>query len=226
MPQRPSGDTLLLIHGDGINNDSTIRDQKNGKITLVSGAAYSTTNKKYGVGSIDFDGTDDYISITSSLIFPITGWSIDFWYYPTEVRVNDGLITFYQDGSNFISTWVNTTGGQIYFAYRTDGTYHVNNGTTGLTLTAGNWYHLGFQFSGSVAKTVVNGTAYYTSDSFTPASITTTVNKIGYASGSDGYLKGSVSEFIARNTFVDFTSSTSLSSYNSGVPYRGRKGWY
>jgi hypothetical protein len=62
------GNTLLLLHGDGTDASTTITDSSsnNYTCTAVGNLQIDTAYKKFGTGSMLFDGTGDYVQIDSS----------------------------------------------------------------------------------------------------------------------------------------------------------------
>ena len=60
----------LLLHGDGTSGSTTITDSSpdNKTVTVVGNAQIDTTVKKFGTGSIEFDGTNSTLTLASGLI--------------------------------------------------------------------------------------------------------------------------------------------------------------
>jgi hypothetical protein len=53
---------VLLLDGDGTPNSTTFTDKSNASPTIaVNGNPVITSVKKFGTGSIDLDGTGDYL---------------------------------------------------------------------------------------------------------------------------------------------------------------------
>jgi len=118
----------------------------------VGNAQISTSVKKYGTGSMAFDGTGDYLVAPSRAITALTGdFTIEFWSYRTsgtyrgftigDDNTSTGLSLYYSTGS---SAWV------VY-----------NNNTsriTGGTSTTGEWQHMALVRCAGIVKLYVNGT--------------------------------------------------------------------
>ena len=72
----------LLLNGDGTNGSTTFTDLSSSPkvITVGGNTQISTSAKKYGTGSIAFDGTGDYLSlpITSQLLLD-GDFTIEMW---------------------------------------------------------------------------------------------------------------------------------------------------
>lgn len=76
--------TKLLIHADGPNNSIDIADFSSPAKTVTSknGARISTSERMFGDGgSVFFDGTDDYLTVSSSndWNFGKGDFTVDFW---------------------------------------------------------------------------------------------------------------------------------------------------
>jgi len=135
-----SGTTLFDLSGNNLNG------------TLTNGPTFNSN------GYLDFDGTNDYISI-DTYTFGNGNWTVSMW-------VNADNITV----SNLLS---NTSGGPVANAfgfdsskihYRNyDGAWQTHNGST--TLTTGTWHHLtwinyvGASASDGTMKMYVDGVA-------------------------------------------------------------------
>jgi hypothetical protein len=73
----------LLLHGDGTNGSTTIVDSSASPKTLTAfgNAQISTAQSKFGGSSIAFDGTGDYLSISSSndLTLGTSDFTLETW---------------------------------------------------------------------------------------------------------------------------------------------------
>ncbi|CAB4173750.1 Concanavalin A-like lectin/glucanases superfamily [uncultured Caudovirales phage] len=76
----PASNTSLLING---TNGGIIDATSKNSITTVGDARVSTTQKKFGTGSMYFDGTGDYLSLPSSINNALGAvFTLEFWIYP------------------------------------------------------------------------------------------------------------------------------------------------
>jgi hypothetical protein len=77
-----------LLHFNGENDATTTVDESGKSWTMHDGAKLSTTQKKFGVSSCYFDGTNDYLSTPSSddFNFGSGDFTVDWW----EYRFTDG----------------------------------------------------------------------------------------------------------------------------------------
>ena len=80
--------TKLLLHCNGSDESTTFTDSSDSGHTVTAGgdAQVDTAQKKFGTGSVLFDGTSDYLSVANSSEFDLDdteSWTIDYW-----VRLN------------------------------------------------------------------------------------------------------------------------------------------
>ena len=156
------GSVSLLLHGDGTNGSTTITDSSptTKTVTAFGNAQISTTEKKFGTGSIYFDGTGDYVVAANNAGFTLPGdYTIELWIYPQAFGAGPGIFTF---GSQ-----VNGTNGVLMFHASSRLSLYAN-GVTFLTSslnplsTAGSWQHVAVVRQGTGAGNTVlyvNGTS-------------------------------------------------------------------
>jgi len=132
-------------------------------LETVGNAQIDTTTKKFGTGSMEFDGTGDYLSaeasptVTQNMTFGTGNFTIEMWVYLNQTPGAGGFRILYD-------TRPNLTHGpypMIYF----DGAnatvkYFVNNADriTGGNLSTSTWYHLAICRSGTSTKLFIDGT--------------------------------------------------------------------
>lgn len=90
--------TTLLLHCNGTDGSTVISDDsiggQNGNATVYSGAQLSTEEKKFGISSLELDGTDDYITFTDAndWSFGTGDWTADLWVYLTDDEYANNLV--------------------------------------------------------------------------------------------------------------------------------------
>ena len=144
---------LLNFTNAGILDNAMMND-----LETVGNAQISTSVKKYGTGSIYFDGTGDwlYTPSTPNLAFGSGDFTIEFWLY---------LATLPSSG-NFYSVYDNRPAAQgaypLIYVDNTTGTlkYWVSSADriTGSNLSATTWYHIAVSRASGSTKMFVNGT--------------------------------------------------------------------
>jgi hypothetical protein len=148
-------------------------------------ASISTAQYKFGVGSAAFDGTGDYLQISSTsdaLTWNAsTGYTVEYWFnassftiggspsnYPLIIgNMNQGGDTNYWSFGPASSTTI------VFYYYNGSSQQRVT--ATVATMSTGTWYHIAFTYSTSGTMTIwFNGTSSATgSVSGTPQFSTT-----------------------------------------------------
>lgn len=153
----------LLLHMDGSNGSTTFTDSSTNALTVtaVNGAAISTAQSKFGGASGFFDGSNDYLTITTNslLNFGTGDWTVEFWMrytdtanaYPCILGVTPswsaGVVSITHDHSwaaNKLSVTANShsTGAPV---------------VSSSTLSTATWYHCAVVRSGTSLKIFIDG---------------------------------------------------------------------
>jgi len=147
----------LLLHGDGVNNSTTIIDSSSvpKTVTALGDARISTAQSKFGVSSIFFDGTGDYLRVLPSAAFAFgTGdFTIEMWVY----RVGTALQRLY-DGSQGLATGGLAIGvtANSYLSFIGSGS--VERIATTSVVPANVWSHVAVCRSSGSTRMFLNGT--------------------------------------------------------------------
>jgi len=194
--------------------DETVTGTANVELTNFSGpkfsaegnAALSTDQAKFGVSSLELDGTDDSVDSTTNLDLSSTDFTVDVWIRPNNVTGYKGI---WQSGtSTTMQSYL--LGNAVYWS--------VNPSTiitTAVTVNANEWTMLSYERQGTTHRIYKNGTLEDTA---------TTGNKQDnglFTIGKNGFgdFNGYIDEFrvsdIARYTGSSFTEPTSEFSVDS-----------
>jgi len=161
----------------------------------------------YSKYAMDFNGTDDYISIASAggIALMNTGVSstVSLWVYPTGT----GTRVFFEQ---------NSTGRYVIYQSGTSLFFYPNSARASFTnLILNQWYNVIAIVDGSNSKFYVNGNEVGTSTSYTPVN-TLGVLQFGRYPGGTQYFEGKLSNVSIWNT--DLTSAQVSEIYNQGLP--------
>lgn len=139
--------TILMLHGE------TLADSSPTTKTLTNkSAAVDSTTKKFGAGSLSFNGSAS-IQVSSHADFALTDFTIDFWIYDTSTTAA------YR---RWISTSDNAT--ILIREKSTSGTAEVYLSGTSITFahTKNEWVHYAIVRSGSTVTVYKNGVSVAT----------------------------------------------------------------
>jgi hypothetical protein len=132
-------------------------------LETVGNAQIDTTVKKYGTGSMEFDGTGDWLLIpySSEFVFGTGDFTVECWVYPSTTGtvihicgVNNTTTAAFS--SQTIVMYKSST--EKLVSYAAVGNTPITCTSSG-NLTANQWSHVAFVRSGSTLTQYINGTA-------------------------------------------------------------------
>lgn len=194
-------------------------------ITLNGNAKHDTAQSKFGTGSVNFDGTGDYLTIPDSTdwTFGSGDFTWDFWVRFNVVPTAD---------TPFLTQW-NKAFRAMYNGTTLQMQVEIGSETTVTTASwsasTATWYHLAFVRSGSSWYQFVDGTQSGSTGSLS-GSITDlgSALHIGWQTSTSGALNGWIDELriskgIARWTsnFTPPTSAYTTDSYTKLLMHMG-----
>jgi hypothetical protein len=199
--------TALLYNftNAGILDNAQMND-----LETVGNAQISTSVKKYGTGSMYFDGTGDALySNAQPNAFNTGDFTLEFWIYFNAV--NNSTTKFVYDMRNSGATSAS------FLAQETDNSWtfwngagtQISTGFTGSTFAATTWTHVAICRSSGTTKFFVNGTQTNSvADTSSYANSTIVVgSRYNYANGLNAYIDDLRITKYARYT-ASFTAPT------------------
>jgi hypothetical protein len=230
--KEPAGDPLffsnvsLLLHGDGANGSTVIRDSSSrmNTVTAVGNAQISTAQSKFGGASIAFDGTGNYLTVPDNADFEFGSgnFTVEMWIYPTS-GTNTFRCFIAKSNRNspggqgsFVGQISNTNKLQMLFDKDATGeTWDIDvQGTT--TVALNTWHHIAVVRSGNVFTAYLNGVSEATATnglSLVDNAELLTIGALGYTSPPfvsffNGYIDDlRITKGVARYT-ANFTPPT------------------
>lgn len=178
-------------------------------LETVGNAQVSTSVKKYGTGSLSFDGTGDLLTFpTSTMALGSGAYTIEFWIYPTSLPSGGGHVIAANANNGLVvlisttKTALNKFGVGDVVAYNT-------------ALSTNTWTHVAIVREGTgtnQTKIYINGTAQATGTDNNNWTVTTSSAIGGNSSSSSQYITGYLDDFritygLARYT-ANFTPPT------------------
>ena len=169
---------------------------------------------------MDFDGTNDYVSISNGSSVNITGnGSISFWINAATLASYTGIVSKVENTASVVSN------AQYHIGMLSNGVRCVITGTdlkigsedvgTVPTITTGVWEHYVLTWDGSNLSLYKNGVFAASKTQVSSPSTNTEPVLIGYRNGYD-YVDGKIDEVSIFNTVLSAGDVTAM--YNSGEP--------
>jgi len=196
-----SGTSLLANFTNGAIIDNAMMTT----LETVGNAQISTSVKKYGTGSLAFDGAGDYLVAPSNAIFNMgTGnFTIECWAYP-QTQVESYPALFNLTGVNDLSVAYN----------HGDGTANSFSMLTGATRTSAsvtssvnNWYHIALVRNGTTVTLYIDGTSRATTtNSSTLGGTTCTIGVYGAAFPTTAF-KGYIDDLRITKGYARYTAT-------------------
>ena len=162
--------------------------------------------------SVDFDGSNDYITAPISALNSVADCTISFW-FKLDATSDKMMVGDYIDGSNGI--WLYWDGTTWYFSPRNgSGVVSTTYTWTGKDT---NWHHITGVKSGTGGTIYIDGTSVATGTaSATLTSATGNNFQIGALTGASLYANGIIDEVAIFDSALSASDVTAI--YNSGVP--------
>jgi len=197
--------SLLLSMTNGAIFDNAMMND----LETVGNAQISTSVKKYGTGSIAFDGTGDYLSIASTpnLSFGSGNFTIECWVYATSLGSYNAVFAQWpvNGGSTSNSYTLETVGSNMEF-YWVSGTTLYGPATLG-TITTGVWIHYAICRSGNTLYPFKNGVLGTTISISQTLNSPTSAVTVGGAVAGGGEWIGYIDELRITKGYARYTAN-------------------
>ena len=200
---------LTAVSGTGylgfFTNGAIFDNAMMNDLETVGNAQISTSVKKYGTGSLAFDGTGDWLVAPSNAMFNMgTGnFTIECWAYPqTQVQTYPAL--FNLTGTADLSVAYDHGDG-------TNDSFSMLLGSTrtsaSVTSSVNAWYHIALVRNGTTVTLYIDGTSRATAtDSSTLGGNTCTIGVYGTAYGTTAF-KGYIDDLRITKGYARYTGT-------------------
>jgi len=196
-----------------ITNTSLLTNFTNGAIfdnammndlETVGNAQISTSVKKYGTGSLAFDGSGDYVQVPSSPINTNwTGnWTIEFWLYASA----SGAVYYLYKGSG-LQIWGIDGTMKCSISATNNSTYFIDSNFG--TISANTWTHISVVRNGNSYDGYVNGVKTNLGTSSSSANTGTEPLRVGSYAGGFGFT-GYIDDLRITNGYARYTANFSV----------------
>jgi hypothetical protein len=222
--------SLLLLADNQANSSGSFIDLSATANTITASGVVSinTSVKKYGSGSIFFDGSSGFLTIPSTSAFAVTTsttpFTIETWVYPTaaggcifsEAYTGFGnTIPIALALSNVSTTPDYSSAGLIPVLGYYNGSSWISAAGSNTALTLNTWSHLACVFTGSTTKIYIDGTDVTKTSSPTPATtwgVTANNGDVWYVgrrwdTSASPYFQGYMDEFRFTKGVARYTSN-------------------
>jgi hypothetical protein len=195
--------TVLL---ESFTNAGIFDQAMNGDFRSVSGAAVSTSQAKFGTGSIAFSGSNYFLGIPGPAYQFYGDFTIEMWVYPTAYP-GTGANAFIYDGRS-------STSGIALALTNLSGTQNVSvggqggNTTTVYTTTLNAWSHFALVRQSGTTKLYING-SLISSDSIHSGNMTDGNLCLGTfpITPAGSYFTGYIDDFRITNGVARYTTT-------------------
>jgi hypothetical protein len=197
----------LLLHGDGTSGSTTFTDSSPDPktITVNGNTQIDTAVKKFGTGSIEFDGTNSNLTLASGII-----GSGDFTIECFVQGVNSDGYLFDFEGTNRLSIWYEDTTASSAYDYSInvyDTGYRGQTNSLPFATYTGAFNHIAVVRSSGTMKIYINGTSIASwSNSLDYSDATLTIGNTDVSRSSDKWMEGFIDDIRITKGVARYTS--------------------
>ena len=204
-------DVSLLLDGNGTNGSTSFTDLSDNSLSVTTNGnvEVSTSVKKFGTGSIKFDGaTNSYLEVASSSVFDLgtSDWTIEGWIYPqTDSDDRGGIFELYVNDSNVLRI-MKQVNDELEFRIESGGTRVCDIRTTNFSYNA--WNHVAAVNNSGTITFYIDGTNRGTDTSFTMPDFSSARVLLGMdLLATDRWYTGYIDDFRVTKGVARYTSN-------------------
>jgi hypothetical protein len=176
-------------------------------LETVGNAQISTSVKKFGTGSLAFDGTGDRLVGPPTYLYDLAGdFTIECWLNLNSTSGTYIGIASYADSSGWYGWQLIKYNTYIQFQFLS-ASAGVGTVTSSSTVTTGVWYHIAVVRSGSTITLYINGTSQGTSTSTASYSSANSFIRVGEERTLGGQLNGYIDDLRITKGYARYTAN-------------------
>ena len=177
--------------------------------TLVN-AQVSTSVKKFGTGSLSFDGSSSYLYAynPTAFLFGTGDFTVEAWVYPTSFG-SERVILSTAGPTDAQGFTLNIGGGGALIIGFGAGSWTILT-TSGGNLSTNQWQHVAISRSGNNFYAFVNGTQTWTTSNSLSLTNTNNAIYVGGRAGQNQYFVGYIDEPRITKGFCRYSSNFSV----------------
>jgi hypothetical protein len=221
--------TVLHLTGDTLSDSSPF----NHTMTAVGNTSVNTSTKKYGTGSIYFDGTGDYLRAEDSrFVLGSYDFTIEFWLNLPDASPTKGIFHIWDNTtlSNY-SIALYHIGNDLTLQFKNgiDGTPNGSISTSTDVISNNTWHHIAAVRHNNTINLYVDGTAVSSGFDATGINLVMNYFELGTHWDSNYTFTGYIDDFrITRGTArytSNFTAPTAALSLDTATTGEGGLVW-
>ena len=180
-------------------------------LETVGNAQVSTSVKKYGTGSLAFDGSGDYLKAPNSPVYQLGSgnFTLEAWVYVTQTSGSVQTLMAKGTGLGNQASYViqlNTNGTWVYNISDNGATWSYSNVSIG-TNTLNTWQHIALVRNGSTFTPYLNGVAGTTTTTSLTLFAGTAPFTVGADDAGNNTLYGYVDDLRITNGLARYTAA-------------------
>jgi Concanavalin A-like lectin/glucanases superfamily len=200
-------DTSLLLNmtNAGIPDAAMMND-----LETVGNAQVSTSVKKYGTGSLYFDGSGDWLTFNSSdlLSFGTGNFTVEFWMYPTAITAQMNVIaTGGSFATNSARIGKDLSLGMALYSNNGTGVIVSEGSNTYISGAANKWTYYAFVRNGNSFTLYRDGTSVGTGTSSGAVTLSLSGSTVIGTDWANNYFNGYIDDFRITKGYARYTSN-------------------
>lgn len=219
VPPTMIANTALLMNGaDGAVDDSAGSNnyQMAGTTAIASNALIPTNASSVML----FNGSSDYLQASDPFVLsPVGDWTTEAWIYSTSFATAQTIFQVNGNNNTYAMCRLDiTTSGTLQLLVSNNGTSHVLNVTSALTILTSRWTHIAVTRAGANYYVFANGRLYTSGaqNAIQTSILPPTLTRIGALLGGNGTVTSQY--FVGRMSDIRITQASRYNATGFTLP--------